>query len=115
MKEIRQLIQVFEDSPIEKQVKIREKIYDLKKYIDQYFDDNLYVCSKCWKHFPIGTATKKFESWTQDVCKNPYGGYMDRYEYEQRTYSDFRYYCPICGEKLPNHYQNQCYSKGKKY
>lgn len=115
MKEIQNLINIFENATPNEKATIRKSIYDLGKYMDKDIDDNLYRCSKCWNYFPLGTAEKRFETWTQDVCQNPYGGYFDRYEYKEETYSGFRYYCPICGERLLNHYQNQCYEKGKKY
>lgn len=113
--EVQQLLNIFESATIEKQVEIRADIYDLKNSIDNYFDDNLYACAKCAKHFPLGNAISKFEIWSEEVCKNPFGGYLDEYEYETETFSGFRYYCPHCKQILPNYYQTKCYKKGKQY
>lgn len=115
MKEIQSLIQIFENATPNEKAAMRDSVYDLGKHMDKDIDDNLYQCGKCWNYFLLGTAKRKFETWTEDVCKNPFGGYLDAYEYEERTRSDYRYYCPLCGERLVNYYKNKCYIKGKEY
>lgn len=107
------LYEQFKQLSLQDKDKVLEKVKSFYHYINEYYNNEIYECGICHKKFYIGEAERKFEIWTQRVCTNPYSGYLDRYEYKNEEYHDYRYYCPHCNKLLlnQNHYKTMLYDK----
>lgn len=75
-------------------------IQKLDEYIKKDFQNTIIWCSCCKMPIYKKDLIRKFETWKEYVCTNSLMGYLDDYEYKEKEFSDYRYYCPKCNSVI---------------
>ena len=87
---------IFENGPtdIQEQMDVLENTINAIKNIKTQLESTAYYCGKCGRWYRQDDCSLREKSYTTLVCTNPFQGYLDPYEYEERTVHEWYDICP---------------------
>ena len=87
---------VFQNGPsdIQEQINVLNNTIDAIKNIKSQLEDTGYYCNKCGRWYRKDDCSLREKTYTKLVCTNPFQGYLDPYEYEERTIHEWYDICP---------------------
>lgn len=87
---------IFENGPtdIQEQIDVLENTINAIKNIKTQLESTAYYCGKCGRWYRQDDCGLREKTYTTLVCINPFQGYLDPYEYEERTVHEWYDICP---------------------
>lgn len=90
------LHEVFKNGPddIQERMDVIANTIDGIMRIQKQLQESGYWCSHCQRWYYQDDCSLHNETKTRLVCTNPFQGYLDPYEYEERTETEWYDICP---------------------
>lgn len=87
---------IFENGPtdIQEQIDVLNNTIQAIEHIKSQLQATGYYCNKCGRWYRQDDCPLREEKKTRLVCTNPFQGYLDPYEYEERIESEWFDICP---------------------
>ena len=87
---------IFQNGPtdIQEQIDVLNNTIEAIKNIKTQLESTGYYCSECGRWYRQDDCSLREKSYTTLVCTNPFQGYLDPYEYEERTVHEWYDVCP---------------------
>ena len=87
---------IFQNGPtdIQEQLDVLNNTIDAIEHMREKLEATGHYCSECRRWYRKDDCTLQEKSYTKLVCINPFQGYLDPYEYEERTVHEWYDICP---------------------
>ena len=87
---------IFQNGPtdIQEQIDVLNNTIEAIKSIRTQLESTGYYCAECGRWYRQDDCSLREKSYTTLVCTNPFQGYLDPYEYEERTVHEWYDVCP---------------------
>ena len=87
---------IFQNGPtdIQEQIDVLDNTIEAIKNIKTQLESTGYYCSECGRWYHRDDCSLQKTTYKKLVCTNPFQGYLDPYEYEERIFNEWYDICP---------------------